>query len=44
MDKALVFAIAALLAYALPRRTTFAFPFVRRFRVLAGKAPGTPEA
>ena len=44
MDKAIVFAVAALLVYALPRRTTFQFPFVRRFRVLAGKAPGTPEA
>ena len=39
MDKAIVFAIAALLVYALPRRTTFQFPFVRRFQVLAGKAP-----
>ncbi|MGY2747045.1 ECF transporter S component [Pseudarthrobacter sp. O4] len=44
MDKAIVFVIAALLVYALPRRTAFQFPFVRRFRVLAGKAPGTPEA
>ena len=44
MDKAIVFTIAALLAYALPRRTTFQFPFVRRFRVLAGKAPATPDA
>ena len=40
MDKAIVFAIAALLVYALPRRTTFQFPFVRRYRVLAGKEPG----
>lgn len=39
MDKAIVFAVAALLVYALPRRTTFRFPFVRRFNVLAGKAP-----
>ncbi|UKA56087.1 ECF transporter S component [Arthrobacter sp. FW305-BF8] len=39
MDKAIVFAIAAMLVYALPRRTTFQFPFVRRFRVLAGKEP-----
>ncbi len=39
MDKAIVFVIAALLVYALPRRTTLQFPFVRRFRVLAGKAP-----
>ena len=44
MDKAIVFAIAALLVYALPRRTTFQFPFVRRFRVLAGKAPSAPDA
>ncbi|AXJ10816.1 ECF transporter S component [Arthrobacter sp. PM3] len=44
MDKAIVFTIAALLAYALPRRTTFQFPFVRRFRVLAGKAPAAPTA
>ncbi|MFC8411180.1 ECF transporter S component [Arthrobacter sp. NPDC057259] len=44
MDKAIVFTIAALLAYALPRRTTFQFPFVRRFRVLAGKAPAAPDA
>ncbi|QDY91336.1 ECF transporter S component [Arthrobacter sp. UKPF54-2] len=44
MDKAIVFTIAALLAYALPRRTTFQFPFVRRFRVLAGKAPAVPTA
>ncbi|WP_247044822.1 ECF transporter S component [Arthrobacter rhizosphaerae] len=39
MDKAIVFAIAALLVYALPRRATFRFPFVRRFNVLAGKDP-----
>ena len=39
MDKAIVFAIAAMLVYALPRRTTFQFPFVRRFNVLAGKKP-----
>ncbi|WP_082699293.1 glycosyl transferase family 9 [Arthrobacter sp. EPSL27] len=45
MDKAIVFAIAALLVYALPRRTTFQFAFVRRFRVLAGKTPAvTPDA
>src|SRR6478736_5301626 len=44
MDKAIVFTIAALLAYALPRRTTFQFAFVRRFRVLAGKAPAAPVA
>jgi energy-coupling factor transport system substrate-specific component len=44
MDKAIVFTIAALLAYALPRRTTFQFPFVRRHRVLAGKAPAAPDA
>ena len=39
MDKAIVFAIAAMLVYALPRRTTFQFPFVRRCNVLAGKKP-----
>ena len=44
MDKAIVFAIAALLVYALPRRTTFQFAFVRTFRVLAGKSPATPES
>src|SRR6478752_2112370 len=44
MDKAIVFAIAAMLVYALPRRTTFQFPFVRRYRVLAGKAPAAPDA
>src|SRR6476620_3840924 len=44
MDKAIVFTIAALLAYALPRRTTFQFAFVRRFRVLAGKPPAAPVA
>ena len=38
MDKAIVFAIAAMLVYALPRRTTFQFPFVRRYNVLAGKS------
>ena len=43
MDKAIVFAIAALLVYALPRRTTFQFPFVRKFRVLAGKSVAAPE-
>ena len=37
MDKAIVFTIVALLVYALPRRTTLQFAFVRRFRVLAGK-------
>ncbi|MEE2522690.1 ECF transporter S component [Pseudarthrobacter sp. J75] len=36
MDKAIVFTLVALLVYALPRRVTFAFPFVRRHRVLAG--------
>ena len=37
MDKAIVFAIAALLVYALPRRTTFQFAVRPPFRVLAGK-------
>ncbi|OFI39017.1 glycosyl transferase family 9 [Arthrobacter sp. SW1] len=43
-DKAIVFTVAALLVYALPRRTSFQFPFVRRHRVLAGKgaADGAP--
>ncbi len=36
MDKAIVFSVVALLVYALPRRTTLQFPFVRRNRVLAG--------
>ena len=36
MDKAIVFAVVALLVYALPRRTTLQFPFVQRRRVLAG--------
>ncbi|MFJ5698808.1 ECF transporter S component [Arthrobacter sp. NPDC093139] len=44
MDKAIVFAIAAMLVYALPRRTTFQFPFVRRFNVLAGKEPVQKDA
>ncbi|HEY8293928.1 MAG TPA: ECF transporter S component [Micrococcaceae bacterium] len=38
MDKAIVFTVVALLVYALPRRTTVQFPFVRRHRVLAGSA------
>jgi energy-coupling factor transport system substrate-specific component len=36
MDKAIVFTIVAVLLYALPRRTTMRFPFISRFRVLAG--------
>ncbi|HEY8753992.1 MAG TPA: ECF transporter S component [Arthrobacter sp.] len=44
MDKAIVFVIAALLVYALPRRAVYQFPFVRRFRVLAGRTPVTAEA
>jgi len=44
MDKAIVFVIAALLVYALPRRATYQFPFVRRFRVLAGRTPVPAEA
>src|SRR5919112_4515269 len=44
MDKAIVFAIAAMLVYALPRRTTFQFPFVRRYNVLAGKSRGEENA
>jgi energy-coupling factor transport system substrate-specific component len=36
MDKAIVFTIVAVLLYALPRRTTLRFPFISRFRVLAG--------
>jgi len=44
MDKAIVFVIAALLVYALPRRAAYQFPFVRRFRVLAGRTPVTAEA
>lgn len=44
MDKAIVFTIAAVLVYALPRRTTFQFPFVRRHHVLAGKEPATRNA
>jgi energy-coupling factor transport system substrate-specific component len=44
MDKAIVFTIAALLVYALPRRTTFQFPFVRRFKVLAGREPAKRNA
>jgi energy-coupling factor transport system substrate-specific component len=40
MDKAIVFTVVAILVYALPRRTRFQFPFVRRHHVLAGKAPG----
>jgi energy-coupling factor transport system substrate-specific component len=44
MDKAIVFVIAALLVYALPRRATYQFPFVRRFRVLAGHSPAPAKA
>lgn len=44
MDKAIVFVIAALLVYALPRRATYQFPFVRRFRVLAGHSPTPAKA
>ena len=33
----------ALLVYALPRRTTYQFPFVRKFRVLAGRSVAAPE-
>ncbi|AUZ34375.1 glycosyl transferase family 9 [Arthrobacter sp. PGP41] len=39
MDKAIVFTVVALLAYALPRRARLQFPFIRRHRVLAGKMP-----
>jgi energy-coupling factor transport system substrate-specific component len=39
MDKAIVFTAVAVLIYALPRRASLQFPFVRRHRVLAGKAP-----
>lgn len=35
MDKAIVFTVVAVLVYALPRRSTLQFPFVRRYRVLA---------
>jgi energy-coupling factor transport system substrate-specific component len=38
MDKAIVFTIVAILVYALPRRARQQFPFLRRHRVLAGKA------
>jgi energy-coupling factor transport system substrate-specific component len=45
MDKAIVFTIVAILVYALPRRARQQFPFLRRHRVLAGKAPAeTAEA
>ncbi|MBP1136696.1 energy-coupling factor transport system substrate-specific component [Arthrobacter sp. PvP023] len=44
MDKAIVFAVVAVLVYALPRRTALQFAFVRRFNVLAGKKQGTPDA
>ncbi|WP_104140130.1 glycosyl transferase family 9 [Arthrobacter sp. ZGTC131] len=44
MDKAIVFTIAAVLVYALPRRTTLQFPFVRRYHVLAGKEPAKRNA
>ena len=40
MDKAIVFTVVAVLAYALPRRARLQFPFVRRHRVLAGTTPG----
>lgn len=39
MDKAIVFTIVAVLAYALPRRARQQFPFIRRHRVLAGNSP-----
>lgn len=42
MDKAIVFTVVAVLVYALPRRASQQFPFVRRHRVLAGKA-AAPE-
>lgn len=38
MDKAIVFALVAVLVYAVPRRVTGQFPFIRRHRVLAGPA------
>ncbi|MEE9095668.1 ECF transporter S component [Pseudarthrobacter phenanthrenivorans] len=38
MDKAIVFTVAALLVYALPRRVRQQFPFIRRHRVLAGES------
>ena len=42
MDKAIVFTLVAVLVYALPRRTRLRFPFVRQYRVLAGKATNQP--
>jgi energy-coupling factor transport system substrate-specific component len=42
MDKAIVFTLVAVLVYTLPRRTRLQFPFVRRYRVLAGKATNQP--
>ena len=39
MDKAIVFTIVAVLAYALPRRARQQFPFIRHHRVLAGNSP-----
>lgn len=42
-DKLVTFSVAAALAYALPRRSTQRFEFVRRYRVLAGaKRTGEP--
>ncbi|WP_334170784.1 ECF transporter S component [Sinomonas sp.] len=40
-DKLVTFSVAAALAYALPRRSTQRFEFVRRHRVLAGTKPAT---
>ncbi|MDQ4489672.1 ECF transporter S component [Sinomonas sp. ASV486] len=37
IDKLVTFVVAALLAYALPRRATQRFDFVRRYRVLASR-------
>ncbi|WP_163163172.1 ECF transporter S component [Arthrobacter sp. Alg241-R88] len=40
MDKAIVFTVVAVLVYALPRRATLQFLFVRWHRVLAGRNSG----
>jgi energy-coupling factor transport system substrate-specific component len=40
-DKLVTFIVAAALAYALPRRSTLRFVFVRKYRVLAGTAGAT---
>ncbi|MET3173866.1 UNVERIFIED_ORG: energy-coupling factor transport system substrate-specific component [Arthrobacter sp. UYCu721] len=42
MDKAIVFTLVAVLVYALPRRVRLQFPFVRRYRVLAGTSASQP--